>query len=133
MAEMIIPIEASPMLTGGITKEEAEAALPELKRETTELLGEMRAAEAKAHRMVDEQYAGDFEAAWEDEEFREAVYRRRRYAFAWGGFVHALKMQPLSPFSGEVRVRCDSLDGEKVLRWKEGAEGWEEMADAAVL
>ena len=101
----------------------------------------MRAAETEARRMVKEQYAGDFEAAWEDEEFREAVYRRRRYAFAWGDFVHALhtdggqalKMEALSPFSGEVRVRCDSPDGEKVLRWKEGAEGWEEMADAAVL
>jgi len=128
-----MPIAPRSIGVKRFTPEEAAAILPELKRKTAEFLGEMRAAETKAHRMVDEQYAGDFEAAWEDEEFREAVYRRRRYAFAWGGFVHALKMEALSPFSGEVRLRCDSLDGEKVLRWKEGAEGWEEMADAAVL
>ena len=106
-----------------LTPEEAEALLPELKDKTRELLGKMRDAQAEAGRKLSEEHAGDIETAWKDEEFRRAVYERRRYAFDWGEFVSSIGMQPVPPGllgRGEVIATC--TDGKRI--WREGDEGY---------
>jgi len=115
----------SGMVCRTLTPEDAEALLPQLKEKTAELLGKMRDAEAGARRTLSEKYEGDVEAAWEDEEFRQAVYKRREHAFAWGEAVYSLGVQPVNPAAGEVIAHC--TDGDR--RWREGDEGYSVCAE----